>query len=49
MCEMMLTEWLEKVQFQTDQIKDAELVGIYSMAVDHLLPFGLFHYPKISD
>ena len=40
MCEMMLTERLEKVQFQTDQIKDAELVGIYRMAVDHLFPFS---------
>jgi hypothetical protein len=40
MCEMMLEERLEKVQFQTDQIKDAELVGIYEMVADHLLLFG---------
>ena len=49
MCEMMLTERLEKVQFQTDQIKDAELVGIYRVAVDHLLPFGLnYRYAKTT-
>ena len=40
MCEVMLTERLEKVKFQPDQIKDAKLVGIYEMAVDHLCPFG---------
>ena len=40
MCEAMLTERLEKVDFQPDQIKDAEFVGIYEMVVDHLLPLG---------
>jgi hypothetical protein len=40
MCEVMLTERPEKVHFQPDQIKDAELVRIYEMVVDHLLPFG---------
>ena len=40
MCEMMLTERLEKVDFQPDQIQDAEFVGIYEMVVDHLLPLG---------
>ena len=33
MCEMMLTERLEKVDFQIDQIKDAEFVGIYEMVI----------------
>ena len=40
MCEVMLTKRLEKVDFQIDQIKDAEFVGIYEMVVDHLLPLG---------
>ena len=40
MCEAMLTERLEKVDFQPDQIKDAEFVGIYEMVVDHLSPLG---------
>ena len=43
MCEVMLTKRLEKVQFQTDQIKDAEFVGIYEMVVDHLCPVDLEH------
>ena len=40
MGNVMLTERLEKVDFQSDQIKDAELVGIYEMVVDHLLLLG---------
>ena len=40
MCEAMLTERLEKVDYQIDQIQDAEFVGIYEMVVDHLLPLG---------
>ena len=43
MCEMMLTERLEKVDFRIDQIKDAEFVGIYEMVVDHLCPIDLEH------
>ena len=40
MCEVMLTERLEKVDFQIDQIKDAEFVGIYEMVTEELLPLG---------
>ena len=40
MCEVMLTERLEKVDFQTDQIKDAEFVGIYGMVTEELFPLG---------
>ena len=40
MCNVMLTKRLKKVDFQPDQIKDAEFVGIYEMVVDHLLPLG---------
>ena len=40
MYEAMLTKRLEKVDFQIDQIKDAEFAGIYEMVVDHLLPLG---------
>jgi len=40
MCNVMLTKRLEKVDFQIDQIQDAEFVGIYEMVVDHLLPLG---------
>ena len=40
MCNVMLTERLEKVDFQPDRIKDAEFVGIYEMVVEHLLPLG---------
>ena len=39
MCNVMLTKSLKRVDFQIDQIKDAEFVGIYEMVVDHLLPF----------
>ena len=40
MCEVMLTERLEKVDFQIDQIRDAEFVGIYEMVTEELLPLG---------
>ena len=43
MCNVMLTERLEKIDFQIDQIKDAEFVGIYEMVVDHLCPIDLEH------
>ena len=41
MCEAMLTERLEKVDYQIDQIQDAEFVGIYEMVVYHLCPIAL--------
>ena len=40
MCEVMLAKRLEKVDFQPDQIKDAEFVGIYEMVTEELLPLG---------
>jgi hypothetical protein len=40
MCNVMLTKRLKKVDYQIDQIQDAEFVGIYEMVVDHLLPLG---------
>jgi hypothetical protein len=40
MCEVMLTKRLKKVDYQIDQIKDVEFVGIYEMVFDHLCPFG---------
>ena len=40
MCEVMLTKRLKKVDFQPDQIKDAEFVGIYEMVTEELLPLG---------
>ena len=49
MCEVMLTERLEKVDFQPDQIKDAEFVGIYEMVVDHLCPIDLEHIVVEAD
>lgn len=49
MCEVMLTERLEKVDFQIDQIKDAEFVGIYEMVVDHLCPVDLELILKEAD
>ena len=41
MCNVMLRKRLEKVDFQPDQIQDAEFVGIYEMVVDHLCPIAL--------
>ena len=49
MCGVMLTERLEKVDFQIDQIKDAEFVGIYEMVVDHLCPIDLEHILKEAE
>ena len=49
MCEAMLTERLEKVDFRIDQIKDAEFVGIYEMVVDHLCPIDLEHILKEAE
>ena len=40
MCNVMLTKRLKKVDYQIDQIQDAEFVGIYEMVVEHLLPLG---------
>jgi hypothetical protein len=40
MCNVMLTKRLKKVDFQVDQIKDAEFVGIYEMVTEELLPLG---------
>ena len=40
MCNVMLTKRLEKVNFQPDQIKDAEFVGIYEMVTEELLSLG---------
>mgnify|MGYP001178409784 CR=1 FL=1 len=39
----MLTKRLKKVDYQIDQIQDAEFVGIYEMVVDHLCPIDLEH------
>ena len=40
MCNVMLTTRLKKVDFQPDQIQDAEFVGIYEMVTEELLPLG---------
>ena len=40
MCEVMLAKRLEKLDFQPDQIQDAEFVGIYEMVTEELLPLG---------
>ncbi len=40
MCNVMLTKRLKKVNFQPDQIQDAEFVGIYEMVTEELLPLG---------
>ncbi|MDA7720968.1 hypothetical protein N8932_06720 [Alphaproteobacteria bacterium] len=40
MCNVMLTKRLKKVDFQPDQIQDAEFVGIYEMVTEELLPLG---------
>ena len=39
-CEVMLAKRLEKLDYQIDQIKDAEFVGIYEMVTEELLPLG---------
>ena len=38
MCNVMLTKRLKKVDYQIDQIKDAEFVGIYEMVTEELQP-----------
>ena len=38
MCNVMLTKRLKKVDFQIDQIQDAEFVGIYEMVSEELQP-----------
>ena len=38
MCEVMLTKRLKKVDYQIDQIKDLEFVGIYEMVTEELQP-----------
>ena len=40
MCNVMLTKRLKKVDYQIDQIQDAEFVGIYEMVTEELLPLG---------
>ena len=38
MCEVMLTKRLEKVDYQINQIQDAEFIGIYEMVTEELQP-----------
>ena len=40
MCNVMLTKRMKKVDYQIDQIQDEELVGIYEMVTEELLPLG---------
>ena len=40
MCEVMLAKRLKKVDYQIDQIQDAEFIGIYEMVTEELLPLG---------
>ena len=40
MCNVMLTKRLKKMDYQIDQIQDPELVGIYEMVTEELLPLG---------
>ena len=40
MCNVMLTKRLKKVDYQIDQIQDAEFAGIYEMVTEELLPLG---------
>ena len=40
MCNVMLTKRLKKVDYQIDQIQDAEFIGIYEMVTEELLPLG---------
>ena len=49
MCEVMLTERLEKVDSQIDLIKDAEFVGIYEMVTEELCPIDLEHILKEAE
>ena len=38
MCNVMLTKRLKKMDYQIDQIQDAEFVGIYEMVTEELQP-----------
>ena len=49
MCEVMLAKRLEKLDFQPDQIKDAEFVGIYEMVTEELCPIDLEHILKEAE
>ena len=49
MCEVMLTERLEKVDSQIDLINDAEFVGIYEMVTEELCPIDLEHILKEAE
>ena len=49
MCNVMLTKRLKKVDFQPDQIKDAEFVGIYEMVTEELCPIDLEHILKEAE
>ena len=40
MCNVMLTKRLKKMDYQIDQIQDAEFIGIYEMVTEELLPLG---------
>ena len=40
MCNVMLAKRLKKVDYQIDQIQDAEFIGIYEMVTEELLPLG---------
>ena len=40
MCNVMLTKRLKKMDYQLDQIQDAEFIGIYEMVTEELLPLG---------
>ena len=40
MCNVMLTKRMKKVDYQIDQIQDAEFIGIYEMVTEELLPLG---------
>ena len=38
MCNVMLTKRLKKMDYQLDQIQDAEFIGIYEMVTEELQP-----------
>lgn len=48
-CEVMLAKRLEKVDFQIDQIKDAEFVGIYEMVTEEICPIDLEYILKEAE
>ncbi len=49
MCEMMLTKRLKKVDFQPEQIQDAEFVGIYEMVTEEICPIDLEYILKETE